>query len=119
MFVLLALLLDRVRGWNGLSGSIVVEEYTADATEEEEQEEPVPPPSVCRMVYVIKSDLKGWLSVRLVELAITTVISKFYEAVRAEVACQRYASPYSISLSLPPPSHSRKNSGMDLFGEFQ
>ena len=53
------------------------------------------------MIYVIKlSDLKGWLSVRLVELVITTVISKFYEAVRAEVACQRYASPYSISLSL-------------------
>ena len=114
-----------MRGWNGLSGFIVVEEYTADATEEEEQEEPVPPPSVCRMVYVINSDLKGWLSVCLVELVITTVISKFYEAVRAEVACQRYASFHSISLSLsllpslPPPSHSRKNSGMDLFGEFQ
>ena len=71
---MLALLLDRVRGWNGLSGSIVVEEYTADDTEEkEQQEEPVPPLSVCRMVYVINSDLKGWLSVRLVELAITTV----------------------------------------------
>ena len=85
-----------------MSGFIVVEEYTADATEEEEEEEePVPPPSVCLMVYVINSDLKRWLSVRLVELAITTVISKFYEAVHAEVACQRYASSYSISL-LPP-----------------
>ena len=101
-----------MRGWNGLSGFIVVEEYTADATEEEEeQEEPVPPPSVCLMVYVINSDLKGWLSVRLVELAITTVISKFYEAVRAEVACQRYASSYSISL--PPHSRNRKYTGMD------
>lgn len=61
----------------------------------------MPPPSMCRMVYVIKlSDLKGWLSVRLVELVITTVISKFYEAVCAEVACQRYASPYSIALSI-------------------
>ena len=90
-----------MRGWNGVSGFIVVEEGAADGTEEEEQEEPVPPPSVCRMVYVINSDLKGWLSVRLVELAITTVISKFYEDVRAEVACQRYASSYSISL--PPP----------------
>ena len=96
----------------------MVEEYTADATEEdEEQEEPVPPPSVCLMVYVINSDLKGWLSVRLVELAITTVISRFYKAVRAGVACQRYASSYSISL--PPSSRSRKYSGMGLFGESQ
>ena len=89
----------------------MVEEYTADATEEEEEQEPVPPPSVCLMVYVINSDLKGWLSMHLVKLTITAVISKFYEDVRAEMACQRYASSYSIFL--PPSSRSRKYSGMD------
>ena len=85
----------RVRGWNGVTGFVIIPTT---------QSGPLlsPPPrrrsrsrsgssssfasrESCRVVWVIHSDLKGWLSPRLIELAITSVIEKLFATLRSKL----------------------------------